>query len=123
MIHAGINDIMENPNLSVIDQFKQNITNIIKKCQSYGVKNIFLSGVVFSTRISLDLLEKAHIMLLNLCKSFKCSYIDNRNIRRNCLSDGLHLLESGKRQLANNFIFNLNKHYMDFPPHSQILGS
>jgi len=123
VIHAGINDIMENPNLSVIDQLKQNITNIIKKCQSYGIKNIFLSGIVFSTRVNLDLLEKTHIMLLNLCKSFKCSYIDNRNIRRNCLSDGLHLLESGKRQLANNFIFNLNKHYMDFPPHSQILGS
>ena len=39
-------------------------------------------------------------------------YIDNRNIRGFCLyKDDLHLLESGKKILANIFIVNLNNFF------------
>ena len=50
-----------------------------------------------------------HEQLVSLCKRLEIIYIDNRNIREiHLFKDGLHLLDSGKRILANNFIFNLN---------------
>ena len=103
---------------------KENLTNIILKCQNIGIKNIILSGLVISNRVRLDILEKAHAMIFDLCKSYNCLYIDNRNIKGNCLSyDGLHLLETGKSILANNFIFNINKANKGFPRDLPPVGS
>ena len=100
---------------------KENLTNIILKCQNIGIKNIILSGLVISNRVRL---EKSHAMIFDLCKSFNCLYIDNRIIIGNCLSyDGLHLLETGKSILANNFIFNINKANKGFPRDLPPVGS
>ena len=48
-------------------------------------------------------------MISNYCRENACFYIDNGNVRGFCLyKDGLHLLESGKKILVNNFIINFS---------------
>ena len=87
-----------------------NIHKIVEKCKGVGVRNIF----VYTARVSLPILEGVHRLISNYCRENAYFYIDNRNIRGFCLyKDGLHLLESGKKILANNFIVNLNKFFLD----------
>ena len=87
-----------------------NIICMVEKCHNYGVKNNFLSGIVFMRRVSLDILVQVHNMISNFCSTNGLYYIDNRNIRADCLyKDSLHLLDKGKIVLANNFIINLNQ--------------
>ena len=99
---------------------------MVQKCRNYGVKKIFISGLVFSTKVSLPMLEQIHKKLVEMSGFLDFEYIDNRNIRGFCLyKDGLHLLEEGKKFLANNFLSYLNSYFLGihmhshYPPHPQ----
>ena len=84
-----------------------------EKCRNYGVNNIFLSGIVFTTRVSLDILIQVHNKISNFCNTNGLYYIDNRNIRADSLyKGGLHLIDKGKIVLANNLIINLNQKFL-----------
>ena len=110
VIHIGVNVLLNYSNQSRIDSLMNNIICNVEKCRNYGVKNIFLSGIIFTTRVSLDILIQVHNMITNFCNTSGLYYIDNRNIRVDCLyKDGLHLIDKGKIVLANNFIINLNQ--------------
>ena len=87
---------------------------MVDKCHNYGVKNVFISGLVYTTRIGLPVLEKTHEMIVHLCNKLGICYVDNRNIRREHLwKDGLHFVESGKVILANNFFLSyLSKRFL-----------
>ena len=75
-------------------------------------------GLLYTTRVSLPMLERVHILISNYCRENVCFYIDNRNIRGFCLyNDGFHLLESGKKILDNNFITNLNNFFLETHTH------
>ena len=51
--------------------------------------------------------ERVHSLISHYCRENACFYIDNKNNRGFCLyKDGLYLLESGKKILANNFNVN-----------------
>ena len=70
-----------------------NIYKIKEKCKRVGVRNIFVSGLVYTTRVSLPKLERGHSLISNYCCEIACFYIYNRNTRGFCLyKDGLHLL-------------------------------
>ena len=72
---------------------------------------------MYTTRVSLPILERVHGLISNYCPEKACFYIDNRNIRGFCLyKDSLHLL-GGKKILANNFILNLNNFFLDTHTH------
>ena len=80
------------------------------KCTKFGVKNIFISGLVCTTRINIGILEKIHVVIQNFCQQYGWFYVDNRNTRgKHLYKDGLHLMEKGKIILARNLIFCLNK--------------
>ena len=90
-----------------------NIICIGEKCRNYGVKNIFLSGIVFTTRISLNILMQVHDMISNVFNTNGLYYIGNRNTGADGLyKDGLHLIDKRKIVLANNFIVNLNQNFL-----------
>ena len=119
VIHIGVNDLLNYSNQSRIDSFMNNIICMVEKCRNYGAKNIFLSGIVFTTRVSLDILIQVHNMISSFCNSNGLYYIDNRNIRADCLyKDGLHLIDKGKIVLVNNFIINLNQNLLTHIHHS-----
>ena len=74
------------------------------------MKNIFISGLVYTTRINIGILEKIHVVIQNFCQEYGWFYVDNRNIRgKHLYKDGLHLMEERKIILARNLIFCLNK--------------
>ena len=73
---------------------------------------------LYTTRVSLPILESVHILISNYCRENACFYIDSRNIRGFCLyKDGLHLFENGKKILDNYFIVNLNKFFLEMHTH------
>ena len=110
IIHIGVNDVIYDNSQSNIENLVRNIKKMTEKCRNAGAKNVFTFGLVYSTRVSLPILERIHKTLSSYCDLHNCIYIDNRNIRgKNLYKDGLHLLESGKEILANNFLFYLNR--------------
>ena len=63
------------------------------KCKMLGVKNIFILGLVSTTRINIGILEK----LMLWFKIFARYEIDNRNIwGKHLYKDGLHVIEKVK---------------------------
>ena len=114
ILHVGVNDLLNGNSQSSVENLVLNIHKIIEKCKRAGVRNIFVSSLVYTTRVSLPTLERVHILISNYCHKDACFYIDNRNIRGFCLQkDSLHLLESGKKILANNSIVSLNKCFLE----------
>ena len=114
LLHVGVNNLLNDNIKSNVDNLMSNIHKIVEKCERVGVKNIFVFGLLYTTTVSLPTLEEVHSLISNFCRENACIYIDNRNIRGFCLyKDGLHLLESGKKILVNNFIVNLNKYFLD----------
>ena len=71
------------------------------------MKKIYVSGLVLTTRIDLQTLEIVHVLLSIFCEDNGFVYIDNRNIKGNCLyQDGLQLLDIGKKILERRlFLF------------------
>ena len=65
VIHIGVNNLLNYSNQSRIDSLMNNIICNVEKCCDYGVKNIFLSDIAFTTRVSLDILVQAHNMISN----------------------------------------------------------
>ena len=112
VVHIGVNDLLNYGNQSRIDSLMNNIV-CMAECRNYGVKNILLAGIVFTMRVNFDILVQVHNMISNFCSTNGLYYIDNRNIRADCLyKDDLHLLDKGKIVLANNFIINLNQNFL-----------
>ena len=62
VIHIGVNDLLNYSNQSRTDSL---IICMFEKCRNYGVQNIFLSGIVFTTRVSLGILIQVHNMISN----------------------------------------------------------
>ena len=114
IIHVGVNDLLNGNSQLKVNQLIENIKKITEKCVSFGVKKIYVSGLVFTRRVDLPTLERVHALLSNFCGDNGFVYIDNRNITGDCLyQDGLHLLETGKNILERNFIFVLNECFLE----------
>ena len=60
---------------------------MVDKCRKFGVKNILISGLVFTIRVSLEVLEKIREKLHAFCSRDGLTYIDNGNI------SGVHLCQ------------------------------
>ena len=109
ILHVGVNDVLQDCTETNINSFINNVQEMAKKCRSYNVKNVFISGIVYTERVNVKTLENIYDKMVSLCSKLNLRYIDNRNINANhLLKDRLYLMESGKIILANNFISNLN---------------
>ena len=106
--HIGINGILYDSSSRQINILLQNIKEIGKKCKNYKVKYVFISSSTFNTRISQKLLNEVNEMIERVCLENGYHYIKNGNVYENDLfKDGLHLQNSGKKNLCQNFIVNL----------------
>ena len=47
-----------------------NIKYMVDKCRKFGVKNILISGLAFTTRVSLEVLEKIQEKLCTFCYGY-----------------------------------------------------
>ena len=107
LIHIGVNDILQS--VSNIDRLLLNVREIVRKCRFFGLKNMFVSGLVYTGRIRVNILNDLQKKLVDVCREVNVYYIDNTNIKGVSLfKDGLHLLDSGKKMLAQNFVNSIN---------------
>ena len=70
VLHIGINDILTDSSYLNIDGPLQNIKNMSLKCKIFCVKNIFISELVYTTRINIVTLEEIHVMIQNFCQKY-----------------------------------------------------
>ena len=54
LLHVGVNDLLNDNSKSNVDNLMLNIHKIAEKCQRVGVRNIFVSGLIYTTRVSLN---------------------------------------------------------------------
>ena len=109
ILHVGVNDLLNNKSPSSTDDLVSNLVKIVNKCKSFGVMDLFVSGIAFNKRLPYAVIKKVNEKIVDMCKKNGIVFIDNGNISNMDLyQDGLHLLERGKCLLANNFIFVLN---------------
>ena len=128
IVHVGINDFINDNSSTNVENLVLNLEKIAIKLKKYGIKNVCLSGLVFTTRVYLPLLNQVNKRVLDICKAHNISFINNDNIIRNDIcSDGLHLLRSNKFLLSNSFIENINNflevhtHHQHIPIHVPLL--
>ena len=107
LIHIGVNDILQS--VSNMDRLFLNVREMVRKCRFFGVKNMFVSGLVYTRRIHINILNDLQKKLVDVCREMNVNYIDNANIKGVSLfKDGLHLLDSGKKNLPKNFVNSIN---------------
>ena len=110
ILHKGVKDLLKRG--SNIDDVTNNIMKIASECKTYGIKNIFISGLTINNRLHSDLINTMNNTLKLDCIKYGYNFIENSNILPdNLWQDGLHLNNSGKRKLLNNFLISLNKGY------------
>ena len=59
IIHTRINDLLANSNRSGMDNRIYNIKKITEKCLIFGVKSVFISGLLYNTSVDVSLLEES----------------------------------------------------------------
>ena len=115
IIHVGVSDILNNQSHDQTAQLISNLREIIAKCKSYGVKHVFVSGLLHTSKIKENLLVDINRMIKELCMSDGSEYIDNDNIPRDMLyKDGLYLLDKEKYFLSQRFAWKLWYNFSSF---------
>ena len=113
VIHIEINDIANNKNSLNTDHVLENIKNIARKCKSYHMQKVLISGLLITNRLAQDLIEEVNRLIKNLCNIEGYCYVNNVNLTSASLfKDGLHLLDTGNQILADNFLFNINRNFL-----------
>ena len=118
----SVNDIL---NLrSTAETVSNSILHIANQCRNYGVKEVSISSVTCTTLLNSDLIKNLNNTLRNRCQTSGYHFIDNNNITTGKLwKDGLHLTNSGKGIITNNFVWFLNSgHILTKQPNCQIMS-
>ena len=109
VIHIGIND---KTSLNT-DQMLENIKNIARKCKRDGIQKVLISGLLTTNRLAQDLIEEVNKLIKNMYNIEGYCYTNNDNITRaHLFKDDLHLSDSGKQILADNFVSNVNRNFL-----------
>ena len=108
-----INDIFNNKNSLNTDHMLENINNIALTCNRYGIQEVLISGLLTTNRLAQDVTEEVNKLIKNMCNIEGYCYVNYDNIiRANLFKYGLHLLDTGKQILADNFVFNVNINFL-----------
>ena len=118
LIHIGINDILKDQSDLQCESLTRNILEISQRCKEHGIEEIIISSLVVTERIDPNLLAHVNASLCNMCRENRFCFVDNSKISvDNLFKDKLHLLDSGKTILANNFIYCINNYFVLTPTH------
>ena len=92
------------------------IKDVVDKCCKFVVKNILNFGLVYTTRVSLEVQGKINKEQSIFCFSYGRIYIDNKNTRVvHFYENILYLLQSGENILFDNIISYLNCNFVLHP--------
>ena len=91
----------------------ENIKNIARKCKRCGIQKVLISVLLTTNRLAQDLIEEVNKSIKKMYNIEGYCYINNDNITRaNLFKDGLHLSDTGKQILADNFVSNVNRNFL-----------
>ena len=66
LLHVGVNDVLQD-STETINNFFNNVHDMAKKYCSYNMKNVFISGLVYSEKANIKTLENIHDKMVSLC--------------------------------------------------------
>ena len=90
----------------------KDIINIANYCKSFGLKQFIISGLTLTKRLNASFIYQLNNSIKVLRRKHGYSFIDNSSVSsENLWQDGLHLNNSGKRVLLNNYVVTLNDSY------------
>ena len=111
VLHMGTNGILNAEGDK--DLITESVIDIAKECVRLDVKDVFVSSVMINTRRSSAFISTVNNILQDKCATHQFHFIDNLNIKKEHLwKDGLHLNQSGKDLLMNNFLCSLNNSFL-----------
>ena len=105
LLHVGVNDILKNIPRPGIENLILNITMIIDKCKSFGIKKFNISGLIFNRKAERSILKQVNYELRQLSVKNEYHFIGNSSISNtvrmvHLCRDGLHLNNYAKDELA-----------------------
>ena len=108
IFHGGCNDV--NNKNSTPEKIANEIADMAILCRDYGVNGVFISAMICRRGKFLNGKEKrVNFLLKQIYEEYGYFFVDNSIIKiRDLRKDGIHLLESGKTNLTENFIYFLN---------------
>ena len=71
IVQAGVNDLLNDKLPNNNYSLTSNLVNIVKKCKSFGVENLFIFGIAS---------KKASEKIEDICENHAMIFIDNGNI-------------------------------------------
>ena len=103
-------------------QYLTKYRTIVYKCRQYGVKNIFLSRLTITNKLSEQLIKDFNISICNICSQTpNCDYIDNANTTQNeVCRDGLHLSGKDNYVLIKNYLDKVWKFFLEIVQHPRM---
>ena len=108
-IHIGINDLLNSSPKKSVDEICDDIIKFALRCRSHNIVTIFISSIAYSTKVNLQLIHNLNSLLYNECTKYGFHFFDNGAVSKcDLLKDGIHLLETGKVIIPNNFISSIN---------------
>ena len=111
IVHVGINDVL---NRFDQDQIIENIQQMYITCKNFNVNQVIISGIVSCKRADNSVINYINENVKVESTTERYQFLDNGNIKlENLYRDGLHLGESGKKLLLDNYV-NFLYHFLDF---------
>ena len=102
IVHVGINDVL---NRFDQDQIIENIQQMYITCKNFNVNQVIISGIVSCKRADNSVINYINENLKIESTTKGCQFLDNGNIKLyNLRRNGLHLGESGKKLLLDNYV-------------------
>ena len=111
-VHVGINDLTSNVKSS--NDICKDIIDIDLRYRNNNIGMIFISSIAYSSKVNPTSIQQLNSLLFDECRRNGFKFVDNGAVSENDLwADGIHMIESGKRTIANNLINSLN-YFLEF---------
>ena len=108
-IHVGIKDLFSNVKSN--NDIWKNIIDIGLRSRNNNIGMIFISS---SSKVNPASIQQLNGLLFNECRKNGFKFVDNGAVSEIDLwTDGIHMIESGKRIIANNLINSVN-YFLEF---------
>ena len=107
ILHIPANNLLKLG--SNIDTASKNIINIANHYKNFGVKQIKISGLILTTQLNAGFIYQLNNSVKVPCQKHGYRFIDSNDVSsENLWQDVLHLNNSGKLVLLNNYVVTLN---------------
>ena len=111
----GSNNLLLEKNKADVNEIAENIVKIGIRCKENNVKNILISGILYTTRGNVNIVRNVNRRIEESCIENGFIFINNEQIQKIHLwKDGIHLINAGLNLLAYNFTHSLNRLNKDF---------